>query len=154
MNMLLSNKIIIYSILSSSSLLVYRAVCYKITRWHSYVLYEFRQCQYVYVCNKLSFHAYLVFKRLNLKVKPTIVPFSGVKDVASPYHMPRWSVARLCYTTTMNSLILVIFHYYWWTASVGPRLLFSHSGLISWGLPFLQFNTTLNDNENEYYQSI
>jgi len=34
-----------------------------------------------------------------------------------------------------------IFHYHWWTASIKPRLLFSHSGLVSWGLPFLQFNT-------------
>ena len=33
-----------------------------------------------------------------------------------------------------------IFHYHWWTASIKPRLLFSHSGLVSWGLPFLQFN--------------
>jgi len=32
-----------------------------------------------------------------------------------------------------------IFHYHWWTASIKPRLLFSHSGLVSWGLPFLQF---------------
>ena len=31
-----------------------------------------------------------------------------------------------------------IFHYHWWTASIKPRLLFSHSGLVSWGLPFLQ----------------
>jgi len=35
-----------------------------------------------------------------------------------------------------------IFHYHWWTASIKPRLLFSHSGLVSWGLPFLQFNFT------------
>jgi len=33
-----------------------------------------------------------------------------------------------------------IFHYYWWTASIKPRLLFSHSGFVSWGLPFLQFH--------------
>jgi len=33
-----------------------------------------------------------------------------------------------------------IFHYHWWTASIKPRLLFSHSGLVSWGLPFLQFD--------------
>jgi len=32
-----------------------------------------------------------------------------------------------------------IFHYHWWTASIKPRQLFSHSGLVSWGLPFLQF---------------
>jgi len=32
-----------------------------------------------------------------------------------------------------------IFHYRWWTASIKPRLLFSHSGIVSWGLPFLQF---------------
>jgi len=38
-----------------------------------------------------------------------------------------------------------IFHYHWWTASIKPRLLFSHSGLVSWGLPFLQFGT--------YYQT-
>jgi len=38
-----------------------------------------------------------------------------------------------------------IFHYHWWTASIKPRLLFSHSGLVSWGLPFLQFNTQLVD---------
>jgi len=31
------------------------------------------------------------------------------------------------------------FHYHWWTASIKPRLLFSHSGIVSWGLPFLQF---------------
>jgi len=31
----------------------------------------------------------------------------------------------------------VICHYHWWTASKKPRLLFSHSGLVSWGLPFL-----------------
>jgi len=35
---------------------------------------------------------------------------------------------------------LGIFHYHWWTASIKPRLLFSHSGLVSWGLPFLQFS--------------
>jgi len=35
-----------------------------------------------------------------------------------------------------------ILHYHWWTASIKPRLLFSHSGLVSWGLPFLQFNKT------------
>ena len=34
-----------------------------------------------------------------------------------------------------------IFHYHWWTASIKPRLLFSHSGIVSWGLPFLQFIT-------------
>jgi len=33
-----------------------------------------------------------------------------------------------------------IFHYHWWTASIKPRLLYSYSGLVSWGLPFLQFN--------------
>ena len=33
-----------------------------------------------------------------------------------------------------------IFHYHWWAASIKPRLLFSHSGLVSRGLPFLQFN--------------
>ena len=32
-----------------------------------------------------------------------------------------------------------IFHYHWWTVSIKPRLLFSHSGLVVWGLPFLQF---------------
>jgi len=31
-------------------------------------------------------------------------------------------------------------HYHWWTASIKPRLLFSHSGLVSWGLPFFSFN--------------
>jgi len=36
-----------------------------------------------------------------------------------------------------------IFHFHWWTASIKPRLLFSHSGLVSWGLPFLQFNLSL-----------
>jgi len=36
-----------------------------------------------------------------------------------------------------------IFHYHWWTASIKPRLLFSHSGLVSWGLPFLQSNIRL-----------
>ena len=36
-----------------------------------------------------------------------------------------------------------IFHYHWWTASIKPRLLFSHSGLVSWGLPFLQFIISL-----------
>jgi len=36
-----------------------------------------------------------------------------------------------------------LFHYHWWTASIKPRLLFSHSGLVSWGLPFLQFNLRL-----------
>jgi len=36
-----------------------------------------------------------------------------------------------------------IFHYHWWTASIKPRLLFSHSGLVSWGLSFLQFNHSL-----------
>jgi len=34
-----------------------------------------------------------------------------------------------------------IFYCHRWTASIKPRLLFSHSGLVSWGLPFLQFNT-------------
>jgi len=34
-----------------------------------------------------------------------------------------------------------IFHYHWWTASIKPRLLFSHAGFVSWGLPFLQFNS-------------
>jgi len=34
-----------------------------------------------------------------------------------------------------------IFYYHRWTASLKPRLLFSHSDLVSWGLPFLQFNT-------------
>jgi len=32
-----------------------------------------------------------------------------------------------------------IFHYHCWTASIKPRLLFFHSCLVSWGLPFLQF---------------
>jgi len=32
-----------------------------------------------------------------------------------------------------------IFHFHWWTASIKPRLLFSHAGLVFWGLPFLQF---------------
>ena len=36
-----------------------------------------------------------------------------------------------------------IFHYHWWTASIKPRLLFSHSGNVSWGLPFLQFIITM-----------
>ena len=27
-----------------------------------------------------------------------------------------------------------IFQYYWWTASIKPRLLFSHAGYASWGL--------------------
>jgi len=36
-----------------------------------------------------------------------------------------------------------IFHYHWWTASIKPRLLFSHSGLVSWGLLFLQFVISL-----------
>ena len=34
------------------------------------------------------------------------------------------------------------FYYRWWTALIKPRLLFSHSELVSWGLPFLQFNST------------
>ena len=36
------------------------------------------------------------------------------------------------------------FHYHWWTASIKPRLLFSHSGLVSWWLPFLQFDTIIH----------
>ena len=36
-----------------------------------------------------------------------------------------------------------IFHYHWWTASIKPKLPFSHSGLVSWGLPFLQFCVVL-----------
>jgi len=35
-----------------------------------------------------------------------------------------------------------IIHFHWWTASIKPKLLFSHSGFVSWGLPFLQFNIT------------
>ena len=45
-----------------------------------------------------------------------------------------------------------IFHYHWWTASIKPRLLFSHLGIVSWGLPFLQFlwETTETDTGRVY----
>ena len=34
-----------------------------------------------------------------------------------------------------------IFHYHWWTASIKPRLLFSHAGYASWGaFPFISLN--------------
>jgi len=39
----------------------------------------------------------------------------------------------------------LIFHYHWWTASIKPRLLFSHSGLVFWGLPFLQFKKKIQN---------
>jgi len=37
-----------------------------------------------------------------------------------------------------------IFRYHWWTASIKPRLQFSHSDLVSWGLPFLHFKYSAN----------
>jgi len=43
-------------------------------------------------------------------------------------------------------------HYHWWTASIKPKLLFSHSGLVSWGLPFLQFNTINGKYWSSYVQ--
>jgi len=44
-----------------------------------------------------------------------------------------------------------IFHYHWWTASIKPRLLFSHSGLVSWGLLFLQFNKHISYTLYKYF---
>jgi len=54
-----------------------------------------------------------------------ISPFSTYHlqqtSMGSPYH--------LFLTLTLN-----LIHYYWWTASIKPRLLFSHAGYASWGL--------------------
>jgi len=46
-----------------------------------------------------------------------------------------------------------IFHYHWCTASIKPRLLFSHSGLVSWGLPFLQLIITIERLLYHYFYS-
>ena len=37
-----------------------------------------------------------------------------------------------------------IFHYHWWTASIKPRLLFCHAGLVSWGLSLSSVNETIS----------
>ena len=62
-------------------------------------------------------------------------------------HVPIYGIFTVCFYLKMEFRSCArgrqwcsIFHYHWWTASIKPRLLFSHSGLVSWGLPFLQFN--------------
>ena len=52
------------------------------------------------------------------------------------------------------SPLAFIFHYHWWTASIKPRLLFSHSGIVSWGLPFLQFATLLQYSTLQWWSNL
>jgi len=74
------------------------------------------------------------------------------------FNCPRYDDIRRnylfnCYTGPTEVIYFYYYfyyHYHWWTASIKPRLLFSHSDLVSWGLPFLQFfyNIMSSDYEN------
>jgi len=92
-----------------------------------------------------------------VRTNPFPVKYSSVIIATRTYHFiiekpyfsgPQGSLT-VCLFTFENGVPLMrwgrkwcaIFYYHRWTALIKPRLLFSHSGLVSWGLPFLQFNT-------------